>query len=113
MQISKHTTIVLSIATIVSSGILFYTFYGDTNRKNNRLSAVLFRGINGWGYEILVNDSVFIHQASIPALGTGKGFDREEQARRAANLVLKKLESKDGLPTLSRFELEEICSSVK
>lgn len=113
MTSKKHTITVLVLSLVVSAGILVYTFTKGTAKKHNRFSTVVFSGFNGWGYDILVDDSVFIHQESIPAIGKGKGFPEKEQAEKAANLVLKKLENKEGLPTLSRFELEEICPSLK
>ena len=113
MTFNKHTIAVLGLSLIVSAGILTYTFSNSKSTKHNRFSAVVFSGLNGWGYDILVDDSVFIHQESIPVFGAGKGFPEKEQAQKAANLVLKKLENKEGLPTLSRFELEEICPSLK
>jgi hypothetical protein len=109
----KHSTVVLLSSLIISTGILVYTFSKRTTKKSSRLSSVVFSGLNGWGYDILVDDSVFIHQESIPAIGNRKGFPEKEQAEKAARLVLKKLENNEGLPTLSRFELEEICPSLK
>jgi hypothetical protein len=113
MTSKKYSITVLALSLVVSVGILAFTFAKGAARKHNRFSTVVFSGLNGWGYDILVDDSVFIHQESIPAIGKGKGFPEKEQAEKAANLVLKKLESKDGLPSLSRFELEEICPSLK
>lgn len=113
MTYRKHTIIVLVVSLLISTGILAYAFKKDTAKKHNRFSTVVFSGLNGWGYDILVDDSVFIHQESIPAIGKGKGFPEKEQAQKAANLVLKKLENKEGLPALTRFEVEEICPFLK
>lgn len=113
MTSKKHTITVLLVSLIISGGILVYAFSKRTVKKNSRFSSVVFSGLNGWGYDILVGDSVFIHQESIPAIGNRKGFPEKEQAEKAARLVLKKLENSGKLPTLSRFEVEEICPSLK
>ncbi len=113
MTSKKHTITVLLVSLIISGGILVYAFSKRTVKKNSRFSSVVFSGLNGWGYDILVGDSVFIHQESIPAIGNRKGFPEKEQAEKAARLVLKKLENSGDLPTLSRFEVEEICPSLK
>ena len=109
----KHIQTVLWASAIVSICILFYAFTQRPVQRTARYSAVVFSVSNGWGYDILVDDSVFIHQESIPGYGNGKTFPEKEQAEKAANLVLKKLKSNEGLPTLTRFELQKICPSLK
>lgn len=113
MTSKKHTSIVLLSALLISACILTYAVSRHNQQRDFRYSTVVFSGLNGWGYDILVNDSIYIHQESIPGIGQAKGFPEKEQAQLAANLVLKKLKNKEELPTLSRFELEEICPSLK
>lgn len=113
MASKRHTITVLLVSLIISAGILVYAFTKRTTNKSSRFSSVVFSGLNGWGYDILVDDHVFIHQESIPAVGNRKGFPEREQAEKAARLVLKKLETSGDFPTLSRFEVEEICPSLK
>jgi hypothetical protein len=113
MKMNKHITTVLLCSGIVSASILVYSFTQRTVKKAARYNAVVFSVSNGWGYDILVDDSVFIHQESIPSFGNGKAFPEKDQAQQAANLVLKKLERNERLPTLTRFELEKICPSLK
>ncbi|PZR23236.1 MAG: hypothetical protein DI535_24430 [Citrobacter freundii] len=113
MKKHKHIRTVLLMSAIVSISILIYSFTQGTVKKTARYKAVVFSVSNGWGYDILVDDSVIIHQESIPSYGNGLAFPEKEQAQQAANLVLKKLKQDEGLPTLSRFELKEIYPSLK
>jgi len=113
MASKRHTITVLLVSLTISTGILVYAFTKRTTNKSSRFSSVVFSGLNGWGYDILVDDSVIIHQESIPSYGNGLAFPEKQQAQQAANLVLKKLKQGGGLPTLSRFELKAICPSLK
>ncbi|MET0461802.1 MAG: DUF4907 domain-containing protein [Chitinophagaceae bacterium] len=113
MKLSKHTITVLLISLLVSIAILAYKTRQQSVKKAARYSAEVFSVWNGWGYDILVNDSVIIHQESIPSIGKGIPFPEKVQAQQAANLVLKKLMDNDELPTLSHAEVAEICPSLK
>lgn len=113
MKKHKHIRTVLLMSALVSVSILIYSFTQRTVKKTARYKAVVFSVSNGWGYDILVDDSVIIHQESIPSYGNGLAFTEKQQAQQAANLVLKKLKTSGGLPTLSRFELKEICPALK
>lgn len=113
MKKHKHIKTVLLLSGVISASILIYSFTQRTVKKTARLQTVVFSVSNGWGYDILVDDSVIIHQESIPSYGNGWAFPEKQQAQQAANLVLKKLRTNGGLPTLSRFELKEICPSLK
>src|SRR5690606_40657579 len=39
-----------------------------------------YRVENYWGYDILRNNQLFVHQPNIPAISGAKGFNSEEQA---------------------------------
>jgi hypothetical protein len=98
---TKHNTIVLSAAIIISVAI--FIIYG--RRQQQHINYELFHTQKGWGYNILVNDSLFIHQEDIPALAVAKGFENEQQAKKTALLVIKKLKQKQ-LPTLLSSEID-------
>lgn len=113
MKKNKHIITVLLLSAIASALMLAHSFKRHAARDTSRFKTVVFSVSNGWGYDILVDDSLFIHQASIPGYGNGSVFTEKEQAQQAAKLVLKKLKSGEGLPTLSRFEIESIRGSAK
>lgn len=113
MKRDNHIKTVLLISGIISFSILIHAFTQRPVKRATHYSTEVFSVSNGWGYEILVDDSVFIHQESIPVYGNGKPFPEKEQAQQAANIVLKKLKNNDRLPTLTRFELQNICPSLR
>jgi hypothetical protein len=113
MKLSKHTITVLLFSLLVSITILAYKTRQQPVKEAARYSAEVFSVWNGWGYDILVDDSVIIHQESIPSIGKAIPFPEKTQAQQAADLVLKKLIDSDDLPTLTRAEVVKICPSLK
>jgi hypothetical protein len=55
------------------------------------LQFATYRTPQGWGYDILVDRKVFIHQDFIPAMQGKMGFDSEAKAELAARTVMRKL----------------------
>ena len=108
----RHNIIVLIIAFIVSVGIWIKALNKNNSKKKNQLSAKIFEGLNGWGYDILVDDSSFIHQEYIPVIAVKKGFAKKKEAEMAASIVLQKLQQ-NKLPTLTTFDLQQIFSVGK
>lgn len=109
----RHNIIVILFALFVSAGIWITALYRNNNTKKKILvSSKIFKGVNGWGYDILVNDSLFIHQEYIPVIATNKGFEKKEEAAMAASLVLQKLQH-NKLPTLTKFDLQQIFVTDK
>jgi hypothetical protein len=81
---------------------------GKKNTEGNLLlTKKAFAINNGWGYEILTNDSVYIHQANIPAVEGNRNFVTKEQALLTAQLVIEKLK-KNQLPIISIEELDSL-----
>jgi hypothetical protein len=56
-----------------------------------QVESVPLHNISGWGYEILVDHKIFIHQEDIPAIPGKKEFLTKEDAMKTAGLVVKKL----------------------
>lgn len=108
-MIKYHNIIVIIIALAVSAGILINTLNKGHPKKKNHLSAKVFKGSFGWGYDILANDTVFIHQESVPVLTGNKGFSKKEQAEQTAQLIINKMK-RGQLPTVTIFELQQIFS---
>lgn len=62
---------------------------------------------NGWGYEILENNKVFISQTTIPATVGYQVFKSKKEAKAIANLVITKMEiNKKGMPNITLEELD-------
>jgi hypothetical protein len=106
MTKTRHNTIVLSIAAAASIATWFLV-PARTMRQKPPVESRVFAGHRGWGYDILVNDTVFIHQESVPGLGGNAGFPRREQAVRMSKLIINKMRSGQ-FPAVTTFELEQI-----
>ena len=108
IMIKKHTIIVILVAIMISSGI-WLRGYNKETKKCKSVKALIFEGSDGWGYDILVNDGLLIHQEYVPVIDGKKGFPTKEQAEKTALLIINKM--KNGrLPTVTTFELEKILS---
>jgi hypothetical protein len=104
MGTKKHNILVITVSVIISVAIWMITM---KNHDPKRIESRTFKVANGWGYDILVNDSILIHQESIPVLQANQVFKNKEQAEQTAELVVRKL--KKGLhPTLTKFDLDKI-----
>jgi hypothetical protein len=69
----------------------------------------LIPGINNtWGYDILVDSRVKIHQPSIPGQPGNDGFKTREKAEKVARLVIKKMKSGESLPSITAEELKKL-----
>src|SRR3954462_3264996 len=88
MATKKHNIIVIGICAIIAIAISFIQW---RNRDQLYAESIVYKVMNGWGYDILVNDHVLIHQESIPVLPTQHPFETKEEARAIANLVVKKI----------------------
>lgn len=61
---------------------------------------------DGWGYEVLVDKKVFIHQDCIPAIALYKKFSSETDALLIGDKVVKKIK-KGQKPSITLGEIEE------
>ncbi len=62
----------------------------------------------GFGYNILVDGTIFIHQASIPAIPGNNTFSSKEEAEKVANLMIHKLRNNIMPPSISKHELDSL-----
>lgn len=105
---TKHNIFVLFTALLISAGI----WMSASHKKPHHglvFSSSVFQTNNGWGYSIYANDSIFIKQETIPGLDGNKGFSNKEQAQKAAQLIINKMERGDQ-PLVTTFELRQLLS---
>lgn len=78
------------------------------DRKNTpgSITVETFRldSLKGWGYEIVVDKRIYIHQEYIPALAGNRVFLSREDALKTGNRVKEKLAAGKS-PTLSKEEV--------
>ncbi len=68
----------------------------------------VFRVDSGWGYDILINSKVFIHQPFIPGVQGRFVFLTANDARKTAILMIHKMLRQPGLPAVSVRELDSL-----
>jgi hypothetical protein len=71
----------------------------------------VFQTGNGWGYNIKHGDRILIHQPLVPVIERNVAFPTEESARKAGNLVIRKLKKKES-PALTTEDLKTIVPKL-
>ena len=104
METKKHNIIIITASVIISAAIWIVTM---KNHNPQHFESRVFKVVNGWGYDILVNDSIYIHQESIPAIQAQQAFAKKDQAQKTAQLIIEKLKHGQH-PTLTKFDVEKI-----
>jgi hypothetical protein len=91
--ISKHHIIVLLAALLIAAGSTFYILSVKPARPAHTLHYSTFKTENGWGYDILVDERIVIHQPMIPGKSGYKGFPTEKEAGADAQNVIESIKS--------------------
>ena len=73
-----------------------------------KVDSIEHNGSRGWGYDILVNGEIHIHQPNIPAVMGNNGFSSEEKARTAGEFVIQKIKNNILPPAVSPEELDSL-----
>ena len=73
-----------------------------------KIDICILEGEKGWGYDIKVNDKLYIHQPTIPCIQENKGFKTKEEAKKTAELVVKKIQLNKLPPSISMSELDSL-----
>ena len=81
--------------------------------ENSEITVEVFKvdslendGSTGWGYDILINGQLYIHQPNIPAVMGNNGFSSEDKAREAGELIISKIRNNILPPSVTVEELE-------
>ncbi|GAB4035932.1 DUF4907 domain-containing protein [Spirosoma jeollabukense] len=94
----------LILILIALAGLTGYQVY----RRQNPYQVQAFSTPAGWGYDILTNGKLFIHQPTIPGQSGMVGFSSQEQAQRVGERVVEKIQQTKALPTLTNEELRQL-----
>jgi len=62
----------------------------------------------GFGYDVYINNTMYVHQPNIPAVPGNKGFVTEEKAKRAGELVSYKIKHNIMPPSVTPKELDSL-----
>jgi hypothetical protein len=70
--------------------------------------SVFFSRFGGYGYDIIVDGRVAIHQPHIPVIGWQVGFASAGDARKTAQFVITKIKQNHFPPQVTKKELKEL-----
>jgi hypothetical protein len=94
MKISRTHKLVLLAALLIAAGsTIFLLATKKPAPPKNGLSYNCYQTGNGWGYDVLVNDHIVIHQPVIPGAQGTNGFSTEQAAGDDAKSVIEKIKS--------------------
>lgn len=97
------------ILTLIALAVLTaYRLYWNASPYQVRV----FTTSTGWGYDILNNGNLFIHQPTVPGQAGTVGFTSQEQARKVGERVVEKLQETKALPTLTNDELRQLGVTI-
>ena len=88
---------------------------GYNQYENSKITVQVFKvdsietnGSRGWGYDIMIDNNLYIHQPNIPAIMGNNGFSSEEHARKAGEFVVYKIRKNIMPPTVTPEELDSM-----
>lgn len=82
--------------------------------KNAKISTQIITSEgNTFGYNILIDGEILIHQSSIPCMPGNKGFRTKEQAKLVADFVAAKINNNQMPPTVTTNELDSLLKKYK
>lgn len=87
--------------------MVFISFAGC---KNRAYSVNLFSTRGGWGYDILYNNKIIIHQPYMPAVNGQVPFADRTLAKRTGLLVVRKLTGHRS-PGISKEEIKSLSNT--
>lgn len=92
MTISKKHKLVLLAAILIAAGSTIFLLVRPAASPKG-LSYNCYKTERGWGYDVLVNDRIIIHQPFIPGKQGLDGFSTEKEAGTDAQTVIEKIKS--------------------
>ncbi len=94
---------------LLAFSIVLLIYKKGIEKANSVYSVKTFKTNTGWGYDVLVKDTVFIHQENIPGISGNNGFATKEDAEKVGNLVAHKMQiTHTDLPQITIQELDSL-----
>jgi hypothetical protein len=92
MTISKKHKLVLLAAILFAAGSTFFMLVLKPAAPQG-LHYNCFKTERGWGYDVLFNERIVIHQPFIPGKSGADGFATEQEAAAVAKTVIESIKS--------------------
>lgn len=73
-----------------------------------KIDSVEVNGSRGWGYDILVDGNIYIHQPNVPAVMGNNGFSSEEKAKKTGDFIIQKIRNNIIPPAVTPEELDSL-----
>lgn len=105
MTISKKHKLVLLAAILFAAGSTVFLLAVKPAAPQKELHYNCFKTEHGWGYDVLVNDRIIIHQPFIPGESGYDGFKTEQEAGADAKTVIESIKSGEH-PLFSQKQLQ-------
>ena len=105
MIISKKHKLVLLVAILFAAGSTIFLLAIKPPPAQKGLSYNCFKTEQGWGYDVLVNNQILIHQPFIPGKSGVNGFSTEQEAGADAQNVIEKIKSGE-FPLVNHQQLQ-------
>lgn len=82
----------------------------ETINKKVNIDIKVFQNkdMSGYGYDIILDGHLYVHQPNVPALPGNNGFKSEAKAKSVAELVAFKIKNNIMPPTISVSELDSL-----
>ena len=93
MTISKTHKLVLLAACLIAAGSTFFLLVIKKSAPKQGIHYNVFKTENGWGYDVLVNEQVIIHQPFVPGKPGINGFNTSNEAATDAKSVIETIKS--------------------
>jgi hypothetical protein len=110
MTTSKKYSLITVTALLCFAVIFFYR--QKSHEGKVFVYAVPVKTANGWGYNIMAGERIFIRQEFMPAVSGKQCFKTADDAMLVGNLVVKKITQKQW-PTVTAGELDSLGLSKK
>ena len=93
----------IGLALLIMSVVAGFVF----NNRDHHYTVVVIKSEQGWGYNILCDDKLIIHQPYMPAIRGQVAFRDKYLASKTGSLVIKKLQNNQS-PGITIDELNSI-----
>lgn len=112
---SKKTLIASVIFVILIAAACSFVAYKNHKKEpvspylNSKIDVKAFQEVGGtWGYDILIDGRLYVHQPNIPSIPGDAGFKTEGDAQKIGDLVVTKIKNDVLPPSVAPEELKAL-----
>jgi len=103
-MIDRKKAIILALFTVITGVLITLAVRGHF------YDVELYQSGNGWGYDILKKENIYIHQPFMPAVEGEVPFPDKKSARKTGRLVIKKIRNQES-PSVTKEEIKAITGN--